>query len=96
VDPRHALLQEEGLWRLQLSLTASWGLVKEALPLIEYTAELYPTSRRALATLAEAYTRAEDDPKALVTLTRYLVRYPDDRGAQEMMETVRKRAERSK
>jgi dienelactone hydrolase len=92
VDPHHALLQEERLWRIQLSLGASWGLEKEALPLIEYTAELYPESRRALGTLAGAYFRLDDLPHAQAVLGRYLERYPDDKGAQAMLEQVRTRA----
>jgi predicted Zn-dependent protease len=89
VNPRHALLQEERLWRLQLSLVASWGLSEQAMPLIEYAAELYPESRRALATFAEACVRLEDYPQALVVLDRYLKRYPDDKGAQAMLEQAK-------
>jgi hypothetical protein len=95
-NPQDALLREERLWRLQLSLVASWGLLRDALPLIEYTAELYPSSRRALATLAEAYVRLDDDGNALVALSRYLERYPDDKGAREMLARVKARLERSK
>jgi tetratricopeptide (TPR) repeat protein len=91
LDPGHPLLQEERLWRIQLSLVASWGLAKEALPLIEYTAELYPESRRALPTLAQAYARANDFPQAIAVLSRYLERYPDDKGAQTMLEQLRTR-----
>ena len=90
VDPRHALLQEERLWRIQLSLGASWGLWKEALPLIEYTAELYPESRRALGTLADAYLRVEHYADARATLTKYLVRYPDDKVAAQMLDQATK------
>jgi dienelactone hydrolase len=96
VDPHHALLEEELLWRIQLSLGASWGLAKEALPLIEYTAELYPESQRALGTLATAYFRLGDRSHAQAVLGRYLERYPDDKGAQEMLEQVRSRAEAAK
>ena len=95
VDPQNALLQEERLWRIQLSLAPSWGLAKEALPLIEYTADLYPESRRALGTLAQAYLRLDDFPHAQAVLGRYLERYPDDKGAQAMLEQVRARAEGS-
>jgi tetratricopeptide (TPR) repeat protein len=93
VDPHHPLLQEEQLWRIQLSLGASWGLSKEALPLIEYAAELYPESQRALGTLAQAYFRLDDFPRAQAVLGRYLEKYPDDKGAQEMLEQARSRAE---
>jgi predicted Zn-dependent protease len=93
VDPHHPLLQEELLWRIQLSLGASWGLSKEALPLIEYTAELYPDSQRALGTLATAYFRLDDLSHAQPVLGRYLEKYPDDKGAQKMLEQVRSRAE---
>jgi dienelactone hydrolase len=93
VEPQNALLQEERLWRLQLSLAATWGLAKEAMPLIEYTAEIYPASQRALGTLATAYVRVKDDPKALVALGQYLERYPDDKGAQSLLEQVKTRAE---
>jgi predicted Zn-dependent protease len=93
VEPQNALLQEERLWRLQLSLVATWGLAKEAMPLIEYTAELYPASQRALGTLATAYVRVKDDPKALAVLGQYLERYPDDKGAQSLLEQVKTRAE---
>jgi len=94
VDPHHAMLQEERLWRIELSLGASWGLAKEALPLIEYTAELYPESRRALATLAEAYFRLDDFSHAQTALGRYLERYPDDKGAQAMLDQAKTRAQR--
>jgi hypothetical protein len=95
LDPSNPLVQEERLWRLQLSLVATWGLAREAMPLIEYTAELYPASQRALGTLATAYVRVKDDPKALAALGQYLERYPDDKGAQSLLEQVKARAERS-
>ena len=96
VEPQNPLLQEERLWRLQLSLVGTWGLAKEAMPLIEYTAELYPASQRAFGTLVTAYVRVQDDSKALVALGQYLQRYPDDKGAQSLLEQVKARTERPK
>ncbi len=95
VDPHHALLQEERLWRIQLSLAASYGLAREALPLIEYTAEL-PGVAAGARTLATAYYRLDDLPHAQTVLGRYLERYPDDKGAQALLEQVHARAEGAK
>src|SRR5262249_9782826 len=66
------VLDEAHLQRLAVSLLYTWGLAKEALPLLKYTADRYPSSAQAQGMLAEGYVLAEDYAAAIEVLTRYV------------------------
>jgi len=57
VEPNHVLLSESTLRRLSANLLFTWGLGKEALPVIEFLIERYP-SPDARALLAQAQIAA--------------------------------------
>jgi predicted Zn-dependent protease len=84
------VLQDEAhLQRLAISLPYTWGLVTEALPLIEFTAERYPESAQAQAMLAESYVLAENYAAAIEVLERYVQQHPNNPGALARLEQVR-------
>ena len=77
-QPNHDLLQEENLGRLIVSLSDTWGLTKEATPVIRFVVELYPDSARALWMLAENHIDMHDYPSAISVYNRLLEQDPDD------------------
>jgi dienelactone hydrolase len=60
-EPGHVLLDEMHLLRLAFSLLYTWDLAKEAVPVLEFTVERYPSSEFARALLADA-TRMAAQP----------------------------------
>jgi hypothetical protein len=70
--PDHILLNETYLQRLAISLSATWGLDEEILPVLKFRAELYPSSAEALNLLAEGYVKLGDHPSAIDAYTRLL------------------------
>ncbi|HLF13056.1 MAG TPA: hypothetical protein VJA26_17785, partial [Gammaproteobacteria bacterium] len=89
VEPNHIFLDEAHLQRLAVSLLYTWGFAKEAMPLIEFTAERYPSSAQAQAMMAEGYVLIENYPAAIEVLSKYVQQHPNDAGAQARLEQVR-------
>lgn len=92
VEPNHILLNEDYLFRIAFSLLYSWGLAKEAIPVLEFTAERYPSSRQAPRMLAEGYVLVESYAAAIEVLSKFVQQNPNSAGAQAMLEGVRKLA----
>jgi len=87
-EPSHPLLQEEYLQRLTVSLMFTWGLGKEAIPVIEFMNERYP-SRAGQGLLAEANILAGNYAAATDIYSRYLEQYPNDPIARPRLEWLR-------
>ncbi len=77
-EPGHILLQETYLRRLAWSLLGTWGLAEQALPVIRFTAELYPTSVATQWLLASGYKEVADDPAAINVYSKLLEQDPDN------------------
>jgi len=75
----HVLLDEEYLSRIVYSLRGTWGLDKEILPVLNFIAELYPTSEDALYMLAEGQIKLGDYSAAIENYNRLLELDPDDK-----------------
>jgi hypothetical protein len=84
VEPDHALLDVSYLWRLNSNLLFTWGLGKEAIPVIEFMRERYPDSG-APVLLAEAHILTGNYPAAIDLYSKYLERYPNDPIAQSRL-----------
>ena len=76
--PDHMLLQEHYLERLVWSLSNTWGLVEEVMPVVHFRMELYPDSEGAQRMLAEGYIDTENYPAAVEIYTRLKAQNPDD------------------
>jgi predicted Zn-dependent protease len=85
-QPDHMLLSETYLQRLVWSLRNTWGLSTEALPVIQFWNELYPSSDGAQWMLAEAYIDLGEFSSAIKVYTRLLDRHPEN-------DTIRTRLE---
>jgi hypothetical protein len=59
-----------------MSLLYTWGLAKEALPFLRYTAERYPASVQAQAILADGYVLLENYPAAIDILSKFVAQHP--------------------
>jgi dienelactone hydrolase len=77
-EPDHHLLNEDNLNRLSYSLRGTWRLDEEILPVLKFTAELYPTSADALYWLAEGHITLGDNPAAIAIYDRLLELDPND------------------
>ena len=91
VEPGNILLNETYLQRLAVSLLFTWGLAEEAIPVIEFMAELYPSSVPAQVMLAEGQILVENYPAAIKVYSRYLDQHPNDTSAQSRLEWLRSR-----
>jgi dienelactone hydrolase len=89
-EPNHFMLQQNNLDRLIVSMLFTWGLGKEAVPVIELMAERYP-SPRADQLLVEGYVLAENYPAAIAVLTRFVEQNPNAAPARARLEELRKR-----
>ena len=89
VEPGNILLDETYLQRLAVSLLFTWRLAEEAIPVIEFMAELYPSSAPAQVMLAEGHILVENYPAAIKVYSRYLDQHPNDTGAQSRLEWLR-------
>ena len=90
VEPNHILLSQESLQRLSLILLFTWGLGKEAIPVIDLLMERYP-SPAAQGLLAEAHATAGDYQAAIDVYSKYLEQYPNDANARARLESLRSR-----
>jgi predicted Zn-dependent protease len=89
-EPDHILLNEEYLRRLVSSLRNTWGLTEEAMPVIRFRVELYPSSVGAQVMLAEGHIDVGDYPAAIEVYSRLLERNPDDRRIRSRLEWLRR------
>jgi predicted Zn-dependent protease len=88
-EPDHIFLKETYLGRLVYSLGGTWGLAEEVMPVIEFWAELYPSSARAQIMLAEGHIDVGDYPAAIEVYSRLLERNPDDSFSRSRLEWLR-------
>jgi dienelactone hydrolase len=89
-EPDHIFLQETYLERLVYSLSGTWGLAEEVMPVIEFWAELYPSSARAQWMLAEGHIDGGDYAAAVEVYSRLLERDPDDSFLRSRLEWLRR------
>lgn len=87
--PEHPLLTEFNLWRLCVSLLETWALAEQALPLAEYTLELYPMSVNAKVQLAEAQIALENYPAAVAVYEQLLTLFPGEPAIVTRLEWLR-------
>ena len=87
-EPNHILLNEANLQRLNADLLFTWGLGKEALPVIEFMAERYP-SPLAEVLRAEAQIVTGNYPAATDVYTRLVEQYPNNAIARTRLESLR-------
>ena len=87
--PEHILLQETYLQRLAWSLVGTWGLTENAMPVIQFTAELYPTSVNTQWMLAEGYKDIGDYPAAIEAYSKLLEQNPDNDYIKSQLEWLR-------
>lgn len=88
-EPDHVFLNETYLERLAWSLGGTWGLAEEVMPVIEFLAELYPSSARARQTLIQGYVDIGDYPAAIEVLSKVVEQNPDATRARERLESLR-------
>jgi predicted Zn-dependent protease len=89
IGVHHLLLEDSHfLERIAYSLAFSWGLREEAVRVIEFDAELHPTSARAQSNLAETYVALENHAAAIDVYRRYLERHPDDTRVRSRLEEL--------
>ena len=89
-EPNHFMLQQNNLQRAIASLLFTWGLGREALPVVEFMAERYP-SQGAEQLRVEAYVLAGDYPAAIEVLARFVEQNPNATAARERLEALRNR-----
>ncbi len=89
-DAVRVSLDEAHLERLETVLLYTWGLAAESLPLVEFTADRYPSSARAQGMLVDLYVELRKYSEAVAVLTRYNQQHPDDAGAQALLQRVKK------
>jgi hypothetical protein len=87
-EPDHALLNESYLWRLNANLLFTWGLGKEAIPVIDFMMERYPDSG-AQVLLAEAHILTGNYEAAIELYSKFLERYPNNTIAQSRLAWLR-------
>ena len=88
-EPEHILLQETYLQRLVWSLVGTWGLAEHAMPVIQFTAELYPTSVNTQWMLARGYKDVGDYPAAIEAYSKLLEQNPDNNYIKSQLEWLR-------
>jgi pimeloyl-ACP methyl ester carboxylesterase len=88
-EPDHILLNETYLERLVWSLRDTWGLTEEAMPVIRFRAELYPSSVGAQRMLAEGHIDVGDYPAAIEVYSSLLERNPKDSRSRSRLEWLR-------
>lgn len=77
-EPDNILLDESHLQRLTYSLSATWGLVDETIPVLEFMKERFPSSEFAQIALAESYIIVKNYPAAIKVYSKYLEQHPDN------------------
>jgi dienelactone hydrolase len=87
--PAHPMLSEFNLGRLCVSLLYTWNLAEQALPLIEYSLELYPMSGGGKALLAEAQIALKNYAAAIETYEQLLTQFPGEPSITARLEWLR-------
>jgi predicted Zn-dependent protease len=87
--PSHALLTEFSLARLAVSLLYTWNLPEQALPLVEFTQELYPASPSATMMLGETQAMLGNTSAAIATFEQLLERMPGNPAVGARVEELR-------
>lgn len=85
-QPDHILLNDRYLQRMIWSLRDTWGLVDQALPVINFMVELYPESINAQTMLAEGYIDMGDYPAAIKIYSRLVEQNPDNDSFKSRLE----------
>ncbi len=88
-EPDHIFLNETYLERLVWSLSHTWGLTEEVMPVIKFWAELYPSSAGARQMLVQGYIDVGDNPAAIEVVSKFLEQNPDNNGARDRLESLR-------
>jgi tetratricopeptide (TPR) repeat protein len=88
-EPEHILLQETYLQRLVWSLVGTWGLSEQAMPVIKFTAELYPASVNTQWLLAEGQKDVGNYAAAIEAYNRLLEKNPDNDYFKSQLEWLR-------
>jgi hypothetical protein len=89
VEPNHVMLSESLLQRLNANLLFTWGLGKEAIPVIEFMNERYPPGAPGL--LAEAHILAGNYQAATEIYSGLLERFPNNANVRSRLEWLRSR-----
>jgi tetratricopeptide (TPR) repeat protein len=87
VEPNHPLLNQGTLQRLNQNLVLTWGLGKEAIPVLEFMIERYPPGPQGL--LAEAHVLAGDYQAAIEVYTRLVEQFPNNSNIRSRLESLR-------
>ena len=88
-EPDHIFLEEEYLARLASSLSGTWGLTEEVMPVIKFWVELYPSSARARQALIQAYIDVGDYPAAIEIVSKFVEQNPEIARARTRLESLR-------
>jgi hypothetical protein len=83
------VLDQSHRLRLGYSLLYTWGLAKEALPFLRYTAERYPAAVPAQTILADGYVFIENYSAAIDILSKVVAQHPDNADVRARLEQVR-------
>jgi cytochrome c-type biogenesis protein CcmH/NrfG len=77
------------LARLAVSLLYTWNLPEQALPLVEFTQELYPASPSATMMLGETQAMLGNTSAAIATFEQLLERMPGNPAVGARVEELR-------
>jgi dienelactone hydrolase len=88
-SPDDALLSESSLGRLSISLLYSWNLPQQALPLVEFSLELYPSSGGAKGLLAETHIALRNYPAAIAVYEDLVAQFPGEASLVSRLEWLR-------
>ena len=88
-EPDHIFLKETYLQRLVWSLSSTWGLAEEVMPVIKFWRELYPSSPGARQMLVQGYVEIGDYPAAIEIVSEIVEQNPDNSRARERLESLR-------
>ncbi|MFC2126565.1 tetratricopeptide repeat protein, partial [Bacteroidota bacterium] len=85
----HILLKDTYLQRLVWSLRDTWNLTKEIMPVIQFRAELYPSSVDAQRMLAEGHIDTGDYSAAIKVYRQLVEENPEDSYSKSRLEWLR-------
>jgi dienelactone hydrolase len=88
-SPDDALLTEASLGRLCVSLLYTWNLAQQALPLVDFSLELYPSSGGGKALLAETQIALRNYPAAIAAYEELAAQFPGDASLASRLEWLR-------
>jgi dienelactone hydrolase len=88
-EPEHAMLTEFSLGRLCVSLLYTWNLPEQTLPLVEFGAELYPSSPAGQVMLGETYATLGNNPAAIAAYEEALKLLPGNPQITALIERLR-------